>query len=106
MEEQLNSSSMFDEQSNTSNRISSSPKSISIQVQTELSMFDIDNLEQELSSLQNENKGLTEKIISMIHIDIKRLQQDNEMVSLLTGIPNYLLLISVFSSDFRHTGIV
>ena len=57
MEEQLNSSSMIDTQSNTSNGISPSLKSISIQVQTELSMFDIDNLEQKLSSLQNENKG-------------------------------------------------
>ena len=33
----------------------------------------------------------------MIPIDINRLQQDNEMVSFLTGIPNHLLLMSVFS---------
>ena len=33
----------------------------------------------------------------MIPIDINGLQQDNEMVSFLTGMPNYLLLMSVFS---------
>ena len=87
----------FDEQSTNSDGISSSPKSISIGVQTDFSMLDIENLEQNLSSLENEDKGLKEKIISMIPIDINRLQQDNEMVSFLTGIPNYLLLLSVFS---------
>ena len=87
----------FDEQSTNSDGISSSPKSISIGVQTDFSMLDIENLEQNLSSLEKENKGLKEKIISMIPIDINRLQQDNEMVSFLTGIPNYLLLMSVFS---------
>ena len=60
-------------------------------------MGDIDNMEQKLAVLENENKSLKEKIISMIPIDIGRLEQDKEMVLFLTGIPNYLLLMSLFS---------
>ena len=55
------------------------------------------DIEQKLPALENDNKNLKEKIISTIPIDIARLEQDKEMVLFLTGIPNYLLLMSLFS---------
>ena len=69
----------------------------SIEIQTELSMGDIDNIEQKLAAIENENKNLKEKILSLIPIDISRLERDKEMVLFLTGMPNYLLLMSLFS---------
>ena len=89
--------STFDELENHDEKVSSSAACISTEVQTELSMGDIDNMEQKLPALENENKNLKEKIISMIPIDIARLEQDKEMVLFLTGIPNYVLLMSLFS---------
>ena len=56
--------------------VSSSAAFISSGVQTELSIGDI---EQKLPALENENKSQKEKIISMIPIDIARLEKDKEM---------------------------
>ena len=81
----------------------------SSEIQTELSMGDIDNIEQKLAAIENENKNLKEKILSLIPIDFSRLERDKEMVLFLTGIPNYLSLMSLFSSLNQcqiHTGIV
>ena len=89
--------STSDDLENQDEIASSSATSTSTAVQTELSMGDIDNMEQKLAVLENENKSLKEKVISMIPIDIGRLEQDKEMVLFLTGIPNYLLLMSLFS---------
>jgi len=89
--------STSDELENHDEKVSSSAAFISTEVHTELSMGDIDNIEQKLPALEIENKNLKEKIILMIPIDIARLEQDKEMVLILTGIPNYLLLMSLFS---------
>ena len=77
--------------------VNSSPKFRSVEIQTELSMGDLDNIEQKLCALDNENKRLKEKVVSVIPIDVQKLQQDKEMVVFLTGIPNYSLLMSLFS---------
>ena len=89
--------STSDELENRDEKVSSSAAFITTEVQTELSMGDIDNMEQKLPALENENKNLKEKIISITPIDIARLEQDKEMVLFLTGISNYLLLMSLFS---------
>ena len=89
--------STFDELENHAEKVSSSTAFTSMEVHTELSMGDIDNMEQKLQALESENKIRKEKIISMIPIDVARLEQDEEMILFLTGIPNYLLLLSLFS---------
>ena len=89
--------STSDELENHDEKVSSSAAFISTEVHTELSMGDIDNIEQKLPALENENKSLKEKIISMIPIDIARLGHDKEMVLFLTGLANCLLLMSLFS---------
>ena len=86
--------STSDELENHDEKVSSSAAFISTEVQTELSMGDI---EQKLPVLENENKSFKEKIISMIPIDIARSEQDKEMVLFLTGLAYYLLLVSLFS---------
>ena len=80
--------STSDELENHNERVSSSAAFVSTEVQTELSMGDIDNMEQKLPALENKNNNLKEKIFLMIPIDIARLEQDKEMVLFLTGIPN------------------
>ena len=78
---------------NYDEKVSSSAAFISTEIQTELSLGNIDNMEQKMAALENESENLKEKIISMIPIDIARLEKDKDMVLFLTGIPNYLLLI-------------
>ena len=89
--------STSDELDNHDDKVSSSAAFIATEVQTELSMGDIDNMEQKLPALENENKNCKEKIISMIPIDIARLEQDKEMVLFLTGIPNYSYTPKLFN---------
>jgi len=86
--------STSDELENHDEKISSSSAFILTEVQKELSMGGI---EQKLPALENENTSLKEKIISMIPIDIAKLEQDKEMVLFLTSLSNYLMLISLFS---------
>jgi len=86
--------STSDELENHDEEISSSSAFILTEVQKELSMGGI---EQKLPALENENTSLKEKIISMIPIDIAKLEQDKEMVLFLTSLSNYLMLISLFS---------
>ena len=86
-----------DELENHDEKASSSATFTSTKVQMELSMGDINNMEQNLPVFESENKSLKEEIISMIPVGIGRLKQDKEMVLLLTGIPNYLLLMPLLS---------
>ena len=56
--------------------VNSSPKCRSIEIQTELSMGDLNNSEQKVCALDNESIRLKEKVVSVIPIDVHKLQQD------------------------------